>query len=78
MYFHVGVGKVCGTPVILNKDQDYDLATAYLTPIDDEVQIKSKSVLNKIAIRNGAKITSRWKHPIHARSAREKIDIDLI
>ena len=59
-------GKVCGTPVIFNENEDFKLLAA---SIDDKDQLKSKSVVNQIAIRNGAKITSRWKHPIHARLA---------
>lgn len=59
---------VCAQPVLFSDEDDFDLAINHLCPSDfQEDEPRRQSVLRRIAIRKGLRLTSRWSTFVHAR-----------
>jgi hypothetical protein len=59
--------QVCGGTVMDADSRDWQLATSYVTPMPDrEDEPKRASVMRRVALRNGCRLTSRWNTFVHA------------
>lgn len=62
--------QVCGQTVLDQESRDWTLAAAYVTPMSDrEDEVKRISMMRRVAIRNGCRLTSRWNTLVHSRRA---------
>jgi hypothetical protein len=58
--------QVCGKTVLDTDCKDGMVAAAYVAPMPDrDDEVRRVSVMRRIAIRNGCRLTSRWNTLVH-------------
>lgn len=60
--------QVCGKTVLDIECKDAMTAAAYVAPMHDrDDDVRRVSVMRRIALRNGLRLTSRWNSLVHSR-----------